>query len=71
MNKSFEKIILKSTGAKELYEIEEVQELWSGYGKILRYGLAGAEIKSVIVKNVCLPEVQESPGVRIFLLSEN
>lgn len=56
MNKSFEKVILRSTGAKEVYEIEEVQELWSGYGKILRYELSGTEVKSVIVKNVCLPK---------------
>ena len=55
MNKGFEKIILKSTGSRELYEIEEVQELWGGYGKILRYGLIGSQLKSVVVKNVCLP----------------
>lgn len=56
MNKAFEKIILKSTGARELCDVEEVQELWSGYGKILRYGLSGSDMMSVIVKNVCLPE---------------
>lgn len=59
MNKGFEKLILNSTGAKELYKIEEVQKLWGEYGKILRYGLSGAEMKSVIVKNVCLPEVPQ------------
>lgn len=57
MNKSFEKLILNSTGSKELYKIEEVQELWGGYGKILRYALSGGEVKNVIVKNVCLPEL--------------
>lgn len=63
MNKSFEKVILKSTNSKELYEIEEVQELWGGYGKILRYGLAGSDLKSVVVKNVRLPEYsKQSPG---------
>ncbi|WP_010247676.1 protein kinase family protein [Acetivibrio cellulolyticus] len=56
MNKSFEKIILKSTHSRELYEIEEVQDLWGGYGKILRYGLIGSDIKNVVVKNVCLPK---------------
>lgn len=56
MNNGFEKIILKATGSRELCEIEEVQELWGGYGKILRYGLSGSELKSVIIKNVCLPE---------------
>ncbi len=56
MNKSFEKVILRATHSRELYEIEEVQELWGGYGKILRYGLIGSDLKSVVVKNVCLPE---------------
>lgn len=59
MNKDFEKLILNSTGAKELYKIEEVQELWEGYGKILRYGLYGAKINSVIVKNVSLPKTPQ------------
>lgn len=56
MNKSFEKVILKATNSKGLYEIEEVQELWGGYGKILRYELTGSDLESVIVKNVCLPK---------------
>ncbi len=56
MNRSFEKIILKATNSRELYEIEEVQDLWGGYGKILRYGLIGSDLKSVVVKNVCLPK---------------
>ena len=59
MNKGFEKLILNSTRAKKLYKIEEVQELWEGYGKILRYGLEGSEINSVIVKNVSLPELPQ------------
>jgi len=56
MNKGFEKVILRSTNSRELYEIDEVQELWSGYGKILRYGVVGSSLKSVVVKNVCLPK---------------
>ncbi|MCX7922026.1 MAG: ecdysteroid 22-kinase family protein [Clostridia bacterium] len=56
MNKNFERVILKATNSRELYETEEVQELWGGYGKILRYGLIGSDLKSVVVKNVCLPK---------------
>ncbi|MCP4132513.1 MAG: DUF1679 domain-containing protein [bacterium] len=56
MNNHFQKIILKATGAKDLYEIEEIQNLWSGYGKILRYELTGTNIKSVVVKNVRFPK---------------
>ncbi len=55
MNNNFQKIILKATKAKDLFEIEEIQDLWSGYGKILRYGLTGTDVKSVVVKNVRIP----------------
>ena len=50
MNENFESFILDKTGATKLGSKETIQELWSGYGKILRVGLKGAPIKSVIVK---------------------
>lgn len=56
MNKSFEKVILNRTKSRELYQIEEIQELWGGYGKILRYGLKGSDLNRVVVKSVCLPK---------------
>ena len=61
MNKHFNKIILNSTGAKTLTEAEEIQSLWSGYGKILRYELDGAKIPSVVVKHVKLPDKSKHP----------
>lgn len=61
MNKHFQKIILKATQANDLFEIEEIQNLWSGYGKILRYGLEGANVKSVVVKDVRLPKGANHP----------
>ncbi|MDQ2086723.1 phosphotransferase [Herbivorax sp. ANBcel31] len=56
MNKYFKRLILKATQSRELHEVEEIQELWGGYGKILRYGLSESNFRSVIVKNVCLPD---------------
>ena len=56
MNNHFKKIINTATGATENFEIEEIQDLWSGYGKILRYGLKGSDVKSVVVKHVSLPK---------------
>lgn len=56
MNKYFEKIILESTNSKEIDKIQEIQELWGGYGKIFRYILSRSDLKSVIVKNVRLPD---------------
>lgn len=48
-------LILKATGAHTAIEIEVVQRLWRGYGNIVRYGLTGGKIGSVIVKHVQLP----------------
>jgi len=55
MNEYFKSIILQKTGASSLFEKEIIQELWSGYGKIIRVGLENSSVKSVIVKHVQLP----------------
>ncbi len=55
MNKYFTSIILQSTGASSMYEKEMIQELWSGYGRIMRIGLENASTKSVVVKHVQMP----------------
>lgn len=56
MKENFQKIILQSTEADSLTETEVVQKLWSGYGEIVRYALKGSDIKSVIVKDVRMPD---------------
>ncbi len=61
MKNEFQSIILKATGAKSLFEIEVIQSLWSGYGVIIRYGLNGSSIKSVVVKHVDLSGQGEHP----------
>lgn len=61
MNQYFHETILRFTGATELYEIELIQSLWSGYGKIVRIGLKGCERKSVVVKHVLLPDDTKHP----------
>ncbi|WP_321346026.1 oxidoreductase family protein [uncultured Draconibacterium sp.] len=61
MNQHFQDIILKSTGAKSLFRIEVIQSLWSGYGEIVRFGLEGCELESVVVKHVNLPEGGSHP----------
>lgn len=38
-----------------------IQELWSGYGKILRIGLENTTVKSVVVKHVQLPVHKNHP----------
>ena len=61
MDQHFQDIILQSTGAESLYEIEVIQSLWSGYGEIVRFGLEGCELESVVVKHVNLPEGGSHP----------
>lgn len=55
MNEQIKSIILERTGASALVEREMIQQLWSGYGKIMRVGLEDASVKSIIVKHVELP----------------
>lgn len=61
MNEDFKSIILQSTGASSLVEEEMIQQLWSGYGKILRIGLQDAPVRSVVVKHVQLPTYNNHP----------
>lgn len=61
MLKDFEKNILKHTGASSYKELETLQNLWSGYGRIVRLSLEGSSLKSVIVKYICLPNEQQHP----------
>lgn len=61
MNKFFKSIILQRTGASSLFEKEMIQQLWSGYGKIVRIGLVGAAEDSVVIKHVQLPKQNNHP----------
>ncbi|MEL7222082.1 MAG: choline kinase [Bacteroidota bacterium] len=61
MNEYFKSIIRQATGATALIEQEMIQQLWSGYGKILRIGLQDAAVESVVVKHVQLPAHQNHP----------
>ncbi len=61
MNQHFQNTILKATGAESLSEIEVIQTLWSGYGEIVRFGLEGSKMNSVVVKHVNLPEEGNHP----------
>ena len=61
MNEYFKSVIRQRTGASALWEQEVIQELWSGYGKIMRIGLEQASVESVVVKHVQLPRQQNHP----------
>ena len=61
MNEYFRSVILRNTGASSLFEKETIQELWSGYGKIIRVGLANASVESVVIKHVQMPRYKNHP----------
>jgi len=57
----FTSFILEKTGATSLKVQETIQELWSGYGKILRIKLEDAAVKTIVVKYVQLPKSKRHP----------
>ena len=61
MNEYFKSIILQNTGASALVEKEIIQELWSGYGKIIRVAVENSRLESVVVKHVQLPRKNNHP----------
>jgi len=61
MTPHLQSIILQSTGASALSLKGVIQNLWSGYGKIIRVGLEDAAIESVVVKHVQLPKSSNHP----------
>ncbi len=61
MNQHFRTIILEKTGASSLFEKEVIQELWSGYGKIMRIGLKNASVDNVVLKHVQMPRNKNHP----------
>lgn len=61
MDKYFKSIILQQTGAAALAKMATIQELWSGYGKIMRVELQEAAVDSVVVKHVQLPTQKNHP----------
>ncbi|MGN8224887.1 oxidoreductase family protein [Gracilimonas sp. BCB1] len=61
MNEMFKAVILECTGATSICDQEVIQELWSGYGKILRVYLEGASFSSVVVKHVQAEKAQGHP----------
>jgi len=61
MNEDFTNTVCKRLNAKSIYPIEDIQSLWSGYGKIMRYGVDSGDHHSVIIKHVKLPDQAHHP----------
>jgi hypothetical protein len=61
MHENFPSIILQSTGATSFSEAGVIQDLWSGYGKIIRIQLENASAQSAVIKHVHWPEIKNHP----------
>jgi len=61
MNLAFKNFLLKTTKASACEEVDIIQSLWSGYGRISRYLLEGSSVKTVVVKYISLNKVEEHP----------
>lgn len=62
MHPDLKKVILNATQATDLFEINKIQDLWSGYGVITRFGLKGSTTyQTVVVKHVHAPQGKKHP----------
>ncbi len=61
MNQNFKAYFLNTTHASSCTELEHIQSLWSGYGKISRYKLEAAAQKTVVVKHIALNQSPKHP----------
>ncbi|SMD31829.1 Ecdysteroid kinase [Reichenbachiella faecimaris] len=61
MTEQLKSIILKATQAQSIIQITQIQQLWSGYGQMMRCTLAGGIQPSAVVKHVQFPEATNHP----------
>ncbi len=61
MQEVFIQKIIQTTNAIEITETEVIQNLWSGYGQIIRCHLRGGDFKSVVVKFIDLEAAKTHP----------
>ncbi|MCX2742736.1 phosphotransferase [Mangrovivirga sp. M17] len=61
VDQQIEELILRSTHASSITKIEEIQELWSGYGKILRVSVSDGQPESVILKLINFKKASSHP----------
>lgn len=52
MAEQLNQLITRLTGASSVQSSERIQSVWSGYGQLVRFELAGAKLSSVVVKHV-------------------
>jgi len=61
MDKHFENVIARATKAESIRPVEVIQELWSGYGQIIRYETSNPDYETVIAKHISFPGKANHP----------
>lgn len=61
MSTCFSEYLLKITASTACEEVEIIQTLWSGYGRISRYQLTNQKMDSVVVKFISLNQANNHP----------
>jgi hypothetical protein len=61
VNEAIQAAVCRATGARAVASSVVLQELWSGYGEIVRCVLVGSELPSVVVKHVRLGGAAKHP----------
>lgn len=61
MNTDFKDYLLKVTQSSACEEVEVIQSLWSGYGKISRYQLDDSSTNTVVVKFISINQSNPHP----------
>ncbi len=61
LNPHFKTAICAASGASAMEIVERIEELWSGYGQILRIRLQGTSPSTVIAKHVRIPTTESHP----------
>ena len=61
MNSNFKNYLLEVTKSSACEEIEVIQSLWSGYGKISRYQLIDSSLNTVVIKFISPKQFGEHP----------
>lgn len=60
-DRQFKNYLLEITGASDSEEVEVIQTLWSGYGKIVRVRLFGVQTETVVVKQIQAENAHNHP----------
>ncbi|MBD81113.1 MAG: choline kinase [Crocinitomicaceae bacterium] len=61
MHSAFKNYLLNITESTDCKEMEVIQSLWSGYGKISRYQLVNSSRKTIVVKCISLEAADQHP----------